>query len=87
MLDRTYIRFRFKISLHIDDLDVLNVIKSNLNIGKIIVEEKRNSCAFVVQSFSELKDVLCPIFTNFPLHTSPARASALGQTPPLRERG
>jgi hypothetical protein len=70
MLDRTYIRFRFKISLHIDDLEVLNVIKSNLNIGKIIVEEKRNSCAFVVQSFSELKDVLCPIFTNFPLHTS-----------------
>ena len=70
MLDRTYIRFRFKISLHIDDLEVLNVIKSNLNIGNIIVEEKRNSCAFVVQSFSELKDVLCPIFTNFPLHTS-----------------
>jgi hypothetical protein len=57
MLDRTYIRFRFKISLHIDDLEVLNVIKSNLNIGKIIIEEKRNSCAFVVQSFSELKDV------------------------------
>ena len=70
MLDRTYVRFRFKISLHIDDLEVLNVIKSNLNIGKIIVEEKRNSCAFVVQSFSELKDVLCPIFANFPLHTS-----------------
>lgn len=66
MLDRTYIRFRFKISLHIDDLEVLNVIKSNLNIGKIIVEEKRNSCAFVVQSFSELKDVFffgnCHIF-------------------------
>ena len=70
MLDRTYVRFRFKISLHIDDLEVLNVIKSNLNIGKIIVEEKRNSCAFVVQSFSELKDVLCPIITNFSLHTS-----------------
>ncbi len=69
-LDRTYIRFRFKICLHIDDLEVLNVIKSNLKIGKIIVEENRNSCAFVVQSFSELKDVLCPIFTNFPLHTS-----------------
>jgi hypothetical protein len=56
--------------LHIDDLQVLNAIKSNLKIGRIIVEEKRNSCAFVVQSFSELKDVLCPIFLNFPLHTS-----------------
>lgn len=41
-----------------------------MKIGRIIVEEKRNSCAFVVQSFSELKDVLCPIFLNFPLHTS-----------------
>ena len=70
MLDRTYIRFRFKINLHIDDLQVLNLIKSKLNIGNIIIEENRNSCAFVVQSFSELKDVLCPIFINFPLHTS-----------------
>ena len=69
-LDRTYIRFRFKINLHIDDLQVLNIIKSNLNIGRIIVEEKRSSCAFVVQNFSEIKDVLCPIFINFPLHTS-----------------
>lgn len=69
-LDRAHIRFRFKINLHIDDLQVLNIIKSNLNIGHIIIEEKRNSCAFVVQNFSELKDVLCPIFINFPLHTS-----------------
>lgn len=69
-LDRGYIRFRFKINLHIDDLEVINVIKSNLNIGRIIVEEKRNSCAFVVQSFSELKNVICPIFLSFPLHTS-----------------
>lgn len=69
-LDRGYIRFRFKINLHIDDLQVLNLIKSKLNIGRIIVEENRNSCAFVVQSFSELKDIICPIFLTFPLHTS-----------------
>lgn len=69
-LDRGYIRFRFKINLHIDDLQVLNIIKSKLNIGRIIVEENRSSCAFVVQSFSELKDVICPIFLTFPLHTS-----------------
>lgn len=69
-LDRTYIRFRFKINLHIDDLQVLKVIKSNLNIGIITIDENRSSCAFVVQSFSELKDILCPIFLNFPLHTT-----------------
>ena len=69
-LDRNYIRFRFKLNLHINDLQVLKVIKSKLNIGIIIIDENRSSCAFVVQSFSELKDVLCPIFLNFPLHTT-----------------
>lgn len=51
-LDRGYIRFRFKINLHIDDLEVINIIKSKLNIGIIIVEENKSSCAFVVQNFS-----------------------------------
>lgn len=36
-LDRGYIIFRFKINLHIDDLEVINIIKSKLNIGRIIV--------------------------------------------------
>lgn len=67
-LDRTYIRFRFKINLHVDDLEVLNTIKSKLKRGKVILEQNRNSCAFIVERFSELKDVLCPIFENFPLH-------------------
>lgn len=69
-LDRTYIRYRFKINLHIDDLEVLNIIKSELSIGKVIIEQNRNSCAFVVEKFTELKNVLCPIFENFPLHTT-----------------
>ena len=69
-LDRTYIRFRFKINLHIDDFEVLNTIKSKLKIGKVILEQNRNSCAFIVEKFAELKDVLCPIFINFPLHTT-----------------
>lgn len=69
-LDKAYIRFRFKINLHIDDIQVLKTIQSKLNIGKIVIEENKNSCAFVVQSFSELKDVLCPIFNQFPLHTT-----------------
>lgn len=70
ILDGSYIRFRFKINLHIDDLQVLKIIKSKLKIGNIIIEENRNSCAFVVQNFSDLKNVLCPIFINFPLLTS-----------------
>lgn len=68
--DRVYIRFRFKINLHIDDIEVLKTIKSKLNIGRVVIEENKNSCAFIVQSFSELKDALRPIFIQFPLHTA-----------------
>ena len=52
MLDRTYIRFRFKINLHIDDIEVLKTIQSKLNIGIIVIEENKNSSAFILQSFS-----------------------------------
>ncbi|CBX89978.1 hypothetical protein LEMA_P123960.1 [Plenodomus lingam JN3] len=51
-LDRQYVRFRFKIYLHIDDVEVLNTIKSNLN------------------NYEEIKNIICPIFNAFPLHTS-----------------
>ena len=51
-LDKVYIRFRFKINLHIDDIEVLKTIQSKLNIGRIVIEENKNSCAFIVQSFS-----------------------------------
>ena len=51
-LYKVYIRFRFKINLHIDDIEVLKTIQSKLNIGRIVIEENKNSCAFIVQSFS-----------------------------------
>lgn len=37
-IDRGYVRFRFKIYLHIDDIEVLNTIKSKLNIGRVTIE-------------------------------------------------
>lgn len=55
-LDRGYIRFRFKISLHIDNLEALNIIKSKLNVGNVTIEKSRNKCSFVVQNFTEIKD-------------------------------
>ena len=69
-IDRTYVRFRFKISLHIDDLETLNTIKSKLNIGRVVIEKARNRCSFVVQDFKEIKNVICVIFNKFPLLTS-----------------
>lgn len=44
-IDRNYIKLRFKINLHIDDLEVL---QSNLNIGRIIEEPNKNSCFFLL---------------------------------------
>lgn len=69
-LDRGFIRFRFKISMHIDNIEALNIIKSKLNIGNVTIEKDRNRCSFVVQDFIEIRDVICPIFIQFPLLTS-----------------
>lgn len=68
-LDRQYIRLRFKIQLHIDDVKVLEIIQSNLKIGRVTTETSKNRCSFIVENFSEVKQ-LCSIFNNFPLHTS-----------------
>lgn len=68
-VDRSQIRFRFKITLHIDDVETLNTIKSNLNIGNISSEKDRNRCSFVVQDFTEIR-FICEIFKKFPLLTS-----------------
>lgn len=69
-LELDFIRFRFKILMHIDNLKALNNIKSKLNVGKVIVEKNKNRCSFVVQSFTEIRDVICPIFVQYPLLTS-----------------
>lgn len=68
-IDRNYVKFRFKICLHIDDLEVLQVIQSNLNIGRITVEQNRNRCSFIVEDLSGI-NTICSIFNNYPLHTS-----------------
>lgn len=69
-IDRQYVRFRFKISLHIDDVEVLNTIKSNLNVGTVTLESSRDRCSYIIQNYEEIKNIICPIFNAFPLHTS-----------------
>lgn len=68
-LDRNYVRLRFKINLHIDDLKVLQIIQSNLNIGRITEENNRNRCSFIVEDSSGI-NTICSIFNHYPLHTS-----------------
>jgi len=68
-LDRDYVRFRFKISLHKDDIEVLNLIKSKLGIG-LVKEENEQYCSFVVHDIDSIKNIICPIFIKFPLQTN-----------------
>ena len=62
-------KLRFKISLHIDDVKVLHTIESNLGFGRIVEENSRNSCSFIVEDSLNI-DKLCDIFNHYPLRTS-----------------
>ncbi len=70
ILDRSFVKFRFKISLHLDDIEVLNTIKSKLKIGIVTVENCRGRCSFIVEKYADIKNVICPILNSFLLHTS-----------------
>lgn len=69
IIDGKYIKLRFKINLHIDDLEVLYTIKSNLGFGRVVKESHRNSCYFIVEDSLSIS-TLCDIFHHYPLHTS-----------------
>jgi hypothetical protein len=51
-------------------VEVLNTIKSKLNVGRVTLESSKNRCSFIVEAYSDILNVICPIFNNFPLHTS-----------------
>jgi len=51
-------------------VEVLNTIKSHLNIGRVTLEISRNRCSFIVENYADIKNVICYIFKSFPLHTS-----------------
>lgn len=63
------IRFRFKISTHIDDIQALYFIKNTLGIGQVNINNKDYS-VFIVQDFDNLKNRIYPIFKNFPLQSN-----------------
>jgi len=69
-VDRGFVRFRFKISLHIDDIETLNTIKYHLNVGIVTSEPTRGRCSYVVNKFADINQVIIPLFLEFPLHTS-----------------
>jgi hypothetical protein len=62
-------QFKYQISLHIDDLKVLEYIKRILNVGRIKMDPQNSAAVFYVTAKDELK-VIIGIFTNFTLNTT-----------------
>jgi hypothetical protein len=65
-----YINFRFRIRLHIDDVDVLYKIQNKLGIGKVFLQKGISECIFVVSKFEDIKNIIIPIFNFTNLYTS-----------------
>lgn len=64
--DTKAIHFIFQITLHIDDIKVLNLIKDKLEIGNVTVS--KSSSSYKVHSFKDIQKLLL-IFNQFPLLT------------------
>ena len=58
----------FQIGLHIDDLSILKLIKSQLNCGHISIY--KDKCNFFVNDSFSLINIIIPLFNDFPLNTS-----------------
>lgn len=56
-----YIRFKFRIRLHIDDLQTLEFIQKTLGVGSIYTE--KNECIFEVFNFEDILTHIIPIFS------------------------
>ena len=66
---KSFVRFRFKIALHADDLNVLKNIQSKLGIGSARLESDGKTAVFVVQNLDQSKNVLIPIFDRYNLQS------------------
>ena len=60
-------QFEFEIHLHIDDLNLLDLIKKTLKMGNVYANNNRNSCSFVIGSEKELRELI-KLFDGFPLN-------------------
>ena len=65
---RGYVRFIFKITLHIDDKLVLVKIKDLLKVGNIV--DTATTASYNVYSLTDICRVILPLFIIYPLRTS-----------------
>jgi hypothetical protein len=60
--------FVFKISLHKDDRNVLEYIKSTLGCGRL--NSERNTLVYTISQLSAIETILIPLFEQFSLNTT-----------------
>lgn len=65
---KNFVGFRFKINLHLDDLNTLEYIKENLGVGRVKSLNDR-TVTFEITNSAEIKQIIIPLFTNYPLLT------------------
>ena len=65
-----YCKYEFGLELHIRDIQLLYKIKKLLGVGKIDIRKDRNTAIFRLRKKSQLKDIILPIFDQFPMLTA-----------------
>ena len=65
----TNFNFIFKLSLHIQDIQVLEYIRDKLNIGRITKDIHRNECSLTITKLEDIKSII-NIFDKSKLNTT-----------------
>jgi len=64
------VNFLFRIELHIDDIQVLNIIRERLGCGVVTQSKTKNSAYLIISGTNDIINILFPIFEEFPLNTT-----------------
>jgi len=60
--------FVFRITIHKDDRNALEYIKTTLGCGRLNTE--RDTLVFTISQLSEIEKILIPLFEQFPLNST-----------------
>jgi hypothetical protein len=66
--DQHYLRVAFRITLHIDDIQILYKIQKYLGVGK--VRAHKTYCVFSISNLFDLINILFPLLNQYPLYTT-----------------
>ena len=66
--NRMYLRIKFRITLHVDDTEVLYKIQKRLGVGNVRVQHI--SSVYEISKLEDINLILLPILESNPLHTT-----------------